>query len=73
MGMECGIHIDDWLPLSCWGDRENYLEYYIQTLRNWVKAEAVVGVVLGYGLVQQVWLNFAIHAFAWLPYHFIHL
>lgn len=34
------------------------------------KTVAVVSVVLGYGLVQWVWLNFAIHAFAWLPYQF---
>jgi hypothetical protein len=30
----------------------------------------VAGVVLYYGLVQFVWLNFAAHAFAWLPYRF---
>jgi hypothetical protein len=34
------------------------------------KTVAVVGVVLGYGLIQWVWLNFATHAFAWLPYQF---
>ena len=34
------------------------------------KTVAVVGVVLGYGLVQWVWLNYATHAFAWLPYQF---
>lgn len=28
------------------------------------------GVVLGYGLVLWVWLNYASHAFAWLPYRF---
>jgi hypothetical protein len=32
------------------------------------KTAAVVVVVLGYGLVQWVWLNFASHASAWLPY-----
>jgi hypothetical protein len=30
----------------------------------------VLGVVGFYGLVQFVWLNFADHAFAWLPYRF---
>lgn len=34
------------------------------------KAVAVAAVVLGYGLVQWVWLNYASHAFAWLPYQF---
>ncbi|HQS71442.1 MAG TPA: EpsG family protein [Novosphingobium sp.] len=34
------------------------------------KTVAVVGVVLGYGMVQWVWLNYATHAFAWLPYQF---
>lgn len=34
------------------------------------KTVAVVGVMLGYGLVQSVWLNYAAHAFAWLPYRF---
>ena len=34
------------------------------------KTMAVVGVMLGYGLVQWVWLNYASHAFAWLPYQF---
>jgi EpsG family len=32
------------------------------------KTAAVAAVVLGYGLVQWVWLNYASHAFAWLPY-----
>ena len=30
----------------------------------------VLGVLCFYGLVQFVWLNFADHAFAWLPYRF---
>lgn len=34
------------------------------------KSVAVVSVILGYGLVQWVWLNHAVHAFAWLPYQF---
>lgn len=34
------------------------------------KTVAVLGVVLGYGLVQWVWLNFASHAPSWLPYRF---
>lgn len=34
------------------------------------KTVAVAGVILGYGLVQWVWLNHATHAFAWLPYRF---
>lgn len=34
------------------------------------KSVAVVSVILGYGLVQWVWLNHAGHAFAWLPYQF---
>jgi len=33
----------------------------------------VLGVVCYYGLVQFVWLNFAVHAFAWLPYQMIWL
>ncbi len=35
------------------------------------KTLAVVSVVLGYGLMQWVWLNFASNAFAWLPYRFL--
>jgi hypothetical protein len=27
-----------------------------------------LGIVLGYGLVLFVWLNYAIHAGSWLPY-----
>lgn len=34
------------------------------------RSVAVVSVMLGYGLVQWVWLNHAGHAFAWLPYQF---
>ena len=37
---------------------------------NLFKTVAVVGVVLGYGLVQWVWLNYASHAPYWLPYQF---
>lgn len=33
----------------------------------------VLGVVAYYALVQFVWLNFAVHAFAWLPYQMIWL
>jgi hypothetical protein len=29
-----------------------------------------VAVVLYYALIQFVWLNYASHAFAWLPYQF---
>jgi hypothetical protein len=35
-----------------------------------LKTAVVIGVVLGYGSVQWVWLNHASHAFAWLPYKF---
>jgi len=34
------------------------------------KTLAVVCVVLAYSMVQWVWLNYASHAFAWLPYQF---
>ena len=34
------------------------------------KTLAVVFVVLGYSMVQWTWLNYASHAFAWLPYQF---
>jgi len=33
----------------------------------------VLGVVCYYGLVQFVWLNFAAHAYAWLPYKLVWL
>lgn len=35
-----------------------------------LRSVAVLGVILGYGLVQWVWLSQARHAFAWLPYQF---
>jgi hypothetical protein len=37
------------------------------------KTAGVIIVVLGYGLAQWVWLNYADHAFAWLPYRFFPL
>jgi hypothetical protein len=37
------------------------------------KTVVVVGVVIGYGLVQWVWLNFANHAAQWVPYQFFPL
>lgn len=35
-----------------------------------LKTLVVIFVVLGYGLVQWIWLNHAFNAFAWLPYQF---
>lgn len=35
-----------------------------------LKSVVVVSVIFGYGLVQWVWLNYAIHAPNWLPYQF---
>jgi hypothetical protein len=33
----------------------------------------VLGIVLGYGFVQWVWLNYAVNAISWLPYQFLWL
>lgn len=33
-----------------------------------LRALIVLGVIVYYALVQYIWLNFAVHAFAWVPY-----
>lgn len=38
-----------------------------------VRTAIVLGILLYYALVQFVWLNFAAHAYAWLPYQFMPL
>lgn len=38
-----------------------------------LRAFIVLGVVVYYALVQAVWLFFAAHAFAWLPYQLVWL
>lgn len=38
-----------------------------------VRTLVVVGIILYYAAVQFVWLNFASHAFAWIPYRFMPL
>jgi len=38
-----------------------------------VRTPMVVGVLAYYGAVQFVWLNFAIHAYGWVPYKFMPL